>query len=219
MTRNGSNKQSTRLASTSERQPWDVFRFVRQSSRFVEILPSKPVDKAVQPGDILWKAGQRKNDFTFAPLDDVVMGGASSSNFDGATGKWKGSVTDSNNGGFVGIRSTPFVNYDMSSCKGIRLKLTCKIPSRLKVVVRDSTEFNGVGWTTSANIGNNRNVDIPFAKQVPTKFAKTVEGETFSKDNVKGFQLVYSKFEYDGALNPKFKVGDIDVQVEEISAY
>ena len=212
---------STQIAASSERVPWDVLRFVKQSSRFVEIFPrSKTVDKVVQAGDSLWKAGQLQSDFSFAPLDDVVMGGASSSSFDGATGLWKGQVTDSNNGGFVGIRSAPFVNLNMSNCKGIKIKITSKSQSRLKVVVRDSTEFNGVGWTTSVNLGKGRTiVDIPFAKQVPTKFAKTVSGETFDNENVKGFQFVYSKFEYDGALNPRFKVGDIDLQVEEITAY
>ena len=118
-----------------------------------------------------------------------------------------------------------FIGIKMSNCRGIKIKLTSKSKSRLKVVVRDSTDFNGIGWTTSVNVGgggsnNGRTiVSVDFDKQVPTKFAKIVPGETFEKETVKGLQFVYSKFEYDGGLNPRFKVGTFDVQIEEITAF
>ena len=64
-----------------------------------------------------WASVYNSNTFTFAPLDDVVMGGVSSSTFSSATGKWTGIVSESNSGGFIGIRSTPFSNtLDMSEC-------------------------------------------------------------------------------------------------------
>lgn len=232
----------------AERRPWNVLQFVQQSSRFVNILPNPPFSKGkekkiIQPGEVIWKAGQGRgsNEFTFAPLDDVVMGGASSSNFDDATGKWKGMVTDANNGGFIGIRSTPVVEYDMSQCQGVRLVLS--IPEskdgdaakaiRIKFVIRDSTDFNGIGWTTSVDISAgkrgifSRGVDepslsviqVPFKKQIPTRFAKIVSDCTFASDQIKSIQLNFSKFEYDGALNPKFELGDFEVQLAEIQAY
>lgn len=208
-----------------ERRPWNLFRFVEQSSRFVNPFPTSGNTKRTFGKDqVLWKAGSSTSttDFTFAPLDDVVMGGASSSRFDAATGKWTGDVTDANNGGFIGIRSTPFVEYDMSQCKGVQLKITPskKASLRLKVVIRDSTDFNGIGWTTSIDIAaNGSTIRIPFDKQVPTRFAQTVSGQSFAKDQVRGVQLVFSKFEYDGALNPKFELGDFQIQVEEIRTY
>lgn len=212
--------------SAAERRPWNVFRFVQQSSRFVSPFPTATPKKKVEKGETLWKAGgdvgSNKNEFTFAPLDDVVMGGASSSNFETATGKWTGEVTEANNGGFIGIRSTPFVEYDMSRCSGIQLKVTPakRQALRLKVVLRDSTDFNGIGWTTSVDIsGNGTTIKIPFAKQVPTRFAQTVSTAPFARDQVRGIQLVFSKFEYDGALNPKFRSGDFSLQIEEIVSY
>lgn len=204
--------------SDQERRPWEFFRFVQQSSRFIDILPRKTVKRTIQPGDELWKPVDMQKDFDFAPLDDVVMGGASSSTFDGATGKWRGEVTDANSGGFIGIRSTPVVDLDMSNCQGIEIRLKSDKKLRLKVVLRDSTEFNGIGWTSSKEISG-RSLRIPFKTQAPTMFAKTVDSDPFESENVRSIQLVYSKFEYDGALNPTFATGAFDVQLEEVRAY
>ena len=196
---------------------------------------------------MIWAPSSTSNYFSFAPLDDVVMGGASSSSVDNNTGIWRGRVTDANNGGFVGIRSTPFKNemaFDMTDCKGIELKLRMGNGKRFKFVVRDTTEFNGICWTTAFDAASNGNanflepvgnllsksidtiadeksiqVRIPFAKQVPTIFAQTVTGKTFDEMNVVGMQLAYSKFEFDGKLNQNFELGDFSLQILEISTY
>ena len=195
----------------------------------------KPELRTVQPRDVLWTPS-RKNSFQLAPLDDVVMGGVSSSTFDNDTGLWNGKVTDANNGGFIGIRSTPSFEWNMEGCTGIQLKVKTTSPKtqRFKFVVRDSTDFNGVCWTTSIDVGGSNNVmklftpssesgvttvKIPFDQQIPTIFARTVPDQVFQKDNVVGVQLAYSKFEYDGALNEKFTPGDLSLQILEISAY
>ena len=227
------------------RRPWDVIRFVRQSSRFVNPFPGSGTKPSVSedrrgklsPGTLLWKAGQ-KNDFEFAPLDDVVMGGASVSNFDRATGKWTGTVTDANNGGFAGVRSTPLVDFDLSGCGGIEWTLAgTERDTRLKIVLRDSADFNGIGWTTSRDTAGSLSrlsstkplttLKIPFdgngngnQSLVPSRFAKILtDAPPFASSNVKAFQLTYSKFEYDGGLNPKFYLGDFSIQLLEIRAY
>jgi hypothetical protein len=253
--------------STNKRQPWEFGRFVRQSSKFVTLpfLPSSASTSApatvIRPGSVVWQpsaawgAATSVPPFSFGPLDDVVMGGASSSTFDNDGGIWKGSVTDANNGGFIGIRSFPAFKWDMTGCQGIELKLRQRGENdqRFKIVLRDSTDFNGVCWTTSVDVRGSggriggsipsymklfrpkddvapndssesttttTTVRIPFDKQIPTLFAKTVTGTTtFQKDSIVGVQLAYSKFEYDGALNPKFAVGDIQLEILEIKAY
>ncbi|KAL3804256.1 hypothetical protein ACHAWO_009857 [Cyclotella atomus] len=242
-------------ASSKERKPWDVLRFINQSSKFVT-PPKLPFIGAtsdekvtVQPGETLWAPSSKQNFFSFAPLDDVVMGGASSSTIDNNTGIWRGKVTDANNGGFVGIRSTPFKNnksLDMRNCEGIELKVRKGDGKRFKFVVRDTTEFNGICWTTSfdaaepkensilgsfgSGFGSSSGKDgtadekgtlirLPFANQVPTIFAKTVSGKSFDAKNVVGLQLAYSKFEFDGKLNQNFALGDFTLQILEIRAY
>jgi len=242
---------------SSERVPWDALRFVEQSSKFISrpkipFLEKNPEPIPVLPGDVIWKAGgsssnNNGNQFLFAPLDDVVMGGASSSEFDNETGIWGGTVTAANSGGFVGIRSTPFsvAPLDMSQCTGLVISLRSRgdgqEEKRLKAVLRDSTDFNGVCWTSCFDYRskgsewnilsgllnkNNKNADndmtaikLPFSEQVPTIFARTVPDQTFDSKNVVGFQLVYSKFEYDDALNDKFALGDFSLQLTEMSVY
>lgn len=228
------------------RQRWDALRFVQQSSKFVSLPFQEKQQRTVQPGDVLWQAGSDSNDFTMSPLDDVVMGGVSSSTFDGNTGKWTGTVTDANNGGFIGIRSTPTFEWDMTSCKGLEWKVKTTAPNakRFKFVLRDSTDFNGITWTTSADIaGTRRNplldlfpqkqgtsppsdsggavttVKVPFDELIPALFARTVPDQTFRKDNVVGLQVAFSKFEYDGDLNPKFELGGVDLQLLDLRAY
>lgn len=189
----------------------------------------------------MWAPSSKQNFFSFAPLDDVVMGGASSSTIDNNTGIWRGKVTDANNGGFVGIRSTPFkagITLDMRGCEGIELKIRLGNGKRFKFVLRDTTEFNGVCWTTTFDAANFFNslgnflgddraasdkkstlVRLPFAKQVPTIFAKTVSGRTFDSNNVVGLQLAYSKFDFDGKLNQNFELGDFSLQILEVKVY
>ncbi|KAL7524626.1 hypothetical protein ACHAXR_000653, partial [Thalassiosira sp. AJA248-18] len=179
----------------------------------------KGIRRKVSPGEILWTPSSTENFFSFAPLDDVVMGGASSSSVDNNTGMWTGTVTDANNGGFVGIRSTPFqnVSLDMTGCKGVELRLRKGDGKRFKFVVRDSTEFNGICWTTEFDAKTG--TSIPFAKQVPTIFANNVSGKTFDYENVVGFQVAYSKFGLGGQLNKNFQLGDFALQILELRVY
>ena len=162
-------------------------------------------------GDVIWCPGSTEsNFFRFSPLDDVVMGGASESTFDNNTGIWKGTVTSVNNGGFVGIRSNPFAQpLDMESCTGLEIKLRGGDGKRFKGTVRDSTDFNGICWTTSFDTGSSFSplnlwnggdqsgivgtVKLPFNKQIPTIFARTVPDQVFRSDNVQGIQFAYSK--------------------------
>jgi hypothetical protein len=149
------------------------------------------------------------------------MGGASSSTVDNDTGTWTGTVTDANNGGFVGIRSTPFQNglsLDMSGCQGVELRLRKGDGQRFKFIVRDSTDFNGVCWTTEFD-ARGTIIRIPFSNQIPTIFANTVSGKSFDDENVVGFQITYSKFEYNGKLNQNFRLGKFVLQLLELKSY
>lgn len=219
------------VSSRSKTQKWDAVRFLKQSSKFISLNPLKKngnnLKKIISPNDVVWSATSgNENDFGFFPLDDVVMGGVSKSSFDNDGGIWSGFVDSANNGGFVGVRSSPSFQYDFSKCNGLKIKVEGGQGKRFKFIVRDSTDFNGVCWTSSFDVPKplfgsrgTTSVQIPFSKQVPTIFARTVPDQKFNKMNVVGAQLAYSKFEYDGELNPNFELGEFELRVVEIVAY
>jgi len=242
----GANSNPKSSGSTKKREKWDAFRFISQSSKFITMpkppLPLPGITKRptkVYPGDLLWSSDPNANvnrnlKFTFAPLDDVVMGGVSSSTF--SKGRWTGTVSDSNSGGFVGIRSTPFASaIDMNQCQGVEIRLRGSRDNIFKAVVRDSTDFNGVCWTSTfggskgsgglfASFSGKEKteeytVKIPFQELIPTIFARTVPGQKLRKGTIQAFQIAYSKFLFDGELNPKFSLGDFALDVLEVKAY
>jgi hypothetical protein len=240
VSRNIHRATSSSNREKKERRPWEFLRFVQQSSKFVNWPAFSPfgsgkVYTPIKPGDVIWQPTSKNSGpqqlFNFAPLDDVVMGGASISYFDALPGTWRGTITDANNGGFIGIRSTPpSLQLDLSRCQGLEWKIQFGNNShrggkklRFKVIVRDSTEFNGICWTTSVDLDPSpktvNTLRVPFRKQIPTIFARTVPNQTFQPGNVMAVQLTYSKFEYDGDLNPNFELGDIELQILEIRAY
>ena len=124
-----------------ERVPWDWKRFVKQSSEFIELpslLPKpKSQPRAVAPGESFGA-------LELFPLDDVVMGGASSSSFDNAARTWRGEVTTRNSGGFVGVRSKTLAPaLDLTGASGVAIRVRPRgAPLRLKFILRDSTDFN-----------------------------------------------------------------------------
>jgi len=223
----------------AKKEKWDPLRFVVQSSKFIS-LPKLPMpgimnsSEQIFPGDVIWRSNDSNEaKFQFAPLDDVVMGGVSSSTFQ-KNGVWSGTVSDSNNGGFVGIRSTPFSkSLNMKNCQGIELTMRGFEDKVFKAVVRDSTDFNGVCWTATFGkkpepgiFGSNRKdnnkertVRISFDELIPTIFAKTVPGQTLNRGTIEAFQIAFSKFLFDGELNDAFTVGDFKLELLELKAY
>lgn len=204
------NLEAKSTESPTKKEKWDPLRFVSQSSKFItlpSIIPKKRTPKVIKPGDVIWKKGN--SICTWSPLDDVVMGGVSSSTFE--NGIWSGEVSDGNSGGFIGLRTTPLLQpLDMSQCQGVEFKIKGGKNKIFKAVIRDSTDFNGVCWTSTFGDGlrlsDELSAKIYFNKLIPTIFARTVPDQTLNSSNVVGFQLVFSKFLFDGELNPKFQL-------------
>lgn len=186
----------------------------------------------------------------WGPVDDVVMGGVSSSGFevrpgaaeDGISpaGVFAGNVTTANNGGFASTRTrnlTPPLN--VAAYDGIELKVRGD-GQRYKCVIKIDTSWDGVGYTASFDTtatessGNKdggdggtaslssswQTIKIPFSSLVPVFRAKTqYDAAPFDPSRVTSIQLMLSKFEYDGRLNPTFREGRFELPVEKIQAY
>uniref|UniRef100_A0A0C9QM13 TSA: Wollemia nobilis Ref_Wollemi_Transcript_25367_2180 transcribed RNA sequence n=1 Tax=Wollemia nobilis TaxID=56998 RepID=A0A0C9QM13_9CONI len=164
-------------------------------------------------------------------LDDVVMGGVSESSIqfstvggeDGRpTGLFKGYVSTANNGGFASIRTKNFSPLlDLSAYDGLELRLKGD-GHRYKLIIRTTTDWDAVGYTTSFDTTKEQwqTVCLPFSSFIPVFRARTVTNAApFDTSKVASLQLMYSKFEYDGKLNPSFEPGAFELPFSSIKAY
>ncbi|XP_012091820.1 protein HIGH CHLOROPHYLL FLUORESCENCE PHENOTYPE 173, chloroplastic [Jatropha curcas] len=170
-------------------------------------------------------------DLPWGALDDVVMGGVSESAFQidttggengGPTGIFKGVLSTANNGGFTSIRTRNFsVPEDLSAYDGLELRLKGD-GRRYKLIVRTSRDWDTVGYTASFDTveGQWQSIRLPFSSLRPIFRARTMpDAPPFDPSNIISLQLMFSKFEYDGKLNPTFAEGPFQLPVSSIKAF
>ncbi|KAE8653210.1 protein HIGH CHLOROPHYLL FLUORESCENCE PHENOTYPE 173, chloroplastic isoform X1 [Cucumis sativus] len=175
--------------------------------------------------------GNSIKEIPWGALDDVVMGGVSESSFQidmnggeagGPTGVFKGVLSTANNGGFTSIRTRNFsVPEDLSAYDGLELRVKGD-GRRYKLIVRTSTDWDTVGYTAGFDTakGEWQSVRVPFTSLRPIFRARTVtDAPPFDPTNVVSLQLMFSKFEYDGKLNPTFVEGPFQLPLSSIRAY
>ncbi|PMB24054.1 CIA30 family protein [Fischerella thermalis] len=157
-------------------------------------------------------------------VDDVVMGGVSESNIQlvEGTALFAGNVSTANSGGFASVRTKNFSPaFNLSGYEGIKLRVRGD-GKRYKFFLRTDTKWDGIGYSYSFDTIANTWIDvrIPFADLVPVFRAKTLQNcPPIATNQISSFQLMLSKFEYDGELNPQFSPGGFALQIESIKAY
>jgi Complex I intermediate-associated protein 30 (CIA30)/NmrA-like family len=174
-------------------------------------------------------------DFTATPpdiapawgaVDDVVMGGISSSSLQISSNcaLFTGNISTENSGGFASIRTRNFEPaLDLSNYQGISLRVRGD-GKRYKLFLRTSAQWDGLGYAysfdTNGSMGNMTNLRIPFSNLVPVMRAKTVPAAPpIDPSQIMALQIMLSKFEYDGHLNPNFRAGDFVLELFSIGAY
>jgi uncharacterized protein YbjT (DUF2867 family) len=161
---------------------------------------------------------------TWGAIDDVVMGGVSQSKIRLADNRaiFAGVVSTDNNGGFASVRTRNFTPpMDLADYAGIELRVIGD-GKRYKFITRCEGKWDGVGYCYSFDTIHNypTTVRIPFKDLIPVFRAKTVrEASSLDASKVYSMQLMLSKFEYDGELNPRFEAGSFKLEVEYIKAY
>lgn len=161
---------------------------------------------------------------TWGAVDDVVMGGVSQSQIRFIDHKaiFAGIVSTDNNGGFASVRTRNFTPpMDLSDYAGIELKVMGD-GKRYKFITRCEGKWDGVGYCYSFDTIHDypTTIRIPFKDLIPVFRAKTVQSASqFDAARVYSMQLMLSKFEYDGELNPQFEPGAFKLEVEYIKAY
>lgn len=185
-----------------------------QSLNFLNPVYQPVFDFAHPPAEIgeIWGA-----------LDDVVMGGVSESGMrlkDGVA-EFSGMVSTANSGGFASIRTRNFdPPLNLAECDGIELRIKGD-GKRYKFMLRTETRWDGIAYCYSFDTVADEwiTVRVPFAELIPVFRAKTVSGQAFNPARITALQMMLSKFEYDGALNPHFAAGGFQLQIGSIHAY
>jgi uncharacterized protein YbjT (DUF2867 family) len=161
---------------------------------------------------------------TWGAVDDVVMGGVSESSIrliDNAA-LFSGIVSTANSGGFASVRTRNFdPPLNLAGYEGIELRVKGD-GQRYKFILRSESRWDGISYCYSFDTEKDRWIDvrIPFDALIPVFRAKTLrDSPAFDRSHVCALQLMLSKFEYDGGLNPAFASGGFALQVETIKAY
>ena len=161
---------------------------------------------------------------TWGAVDDVVMGGVSQCGMQlvEGTALFAGNVSTDNSGGFASVRTRNFdTPINLAGYEGVELRVRGD-GKRYKFFIRTEARWDGVAYSYSFDTVANTWIDVrvPFADLTPVFRAKTLQdGEPINPSKICSFQLMLSKFEYDGELNPKFSPGGFALQVESIKAY
>ncbi|MDB9528223.1 CIA30 family protein [Oscillatoria sp. CS-180] len=157
-------------------------------------------------------------------VDDVVMGGASASGLSILPGyaRFAGNVSTANSGGFASVRTRNFEPpFNLQNWQGIRLVLRGD-GQRYKVILRNSNSWDSLAYCTSVDTEAEQwiGIDVPFAALSPTFRAKTQPtAPPLDPKTVCSFQLMLSKFEYDGNKNPHFRPGAFFLDIRSIGVY
>ena len=156
-------------------------------------------------------------------LDDVVMGGVSSSQAQWDDGlMFTGNVSTENSGGFASIRTRnvdPPMN--LSQWQGTVLHLRGD-GQRYKWILRDSPGWDSLAyiWPFDTTPAAPTVVRAPFQDMVATFRARSKpDASPLNPSQICSMQLMLSKFEYDGDLNPTFKPGPFKLNVSQIGVY
>lgn len=185
------------------------------------------VNQNLQQGELILFDFQTPNQNLrniWGAVDDVVMGGVSSSNLilGDRRAIFTGIVSTDNNGGFASVRSKNFSQpWDLSDYQGIRLKVKGD-GKRYKFITRCEGKWDGISYCYSFDTVANEwtIVDILFEDLIPVFRAKTLkDADKFDSSKVYSLQLMLSKFEYDGGYNPSFEAGGFSLEIESIKAY
>ncbi|KAI5315943.1 hypothetical protein L3X38_045119 [Prunus dulcis] len=90
------------------------------------------------------------------------------------------------------------------------------------LIVRTSHDWDTVGYTAGFDtVGDQwQTVCVPFSSLKPIFQARTVsDAPPFDPSNIVSLQLMFSKFEFDGKLNPTFVEGAFKLSLSSIRAY
>ncbi|MDX2244026.1 MAG: CIA30 family protein [Leptolyngbyaceae cyanobacterium bins.302] len=221
---------------TQPQASWDLGRFLQTLSYFDAIpivswfqhmfFGSNPPPTPQLQATVIFDFSQATNpaNQAWGALDDVVMGGVSASSlqFQEEAALFTGIVSTANSGGFASVRTRNFESpLNLTGYTGIELQIKGD-GQRYKFLIRDEDSWDSLAYAYSFDTVPDQwsTVRIPFNLMAPVFRAKTVNtGQTLNTAKIRSMQLMLSKFEYNGALNPNFQPGEFRLLVKTIAVY
>ena len=159
----------------------------------------------------------------FGCLDDGVMGGVSVSELvaetipvatpatpsaPAAVALFRGTVSAANSGGFASVRNRNFEPpKDCSGATGIAVRCFGD-GQRYKLFLRTDAGWDAIAYGVSFDTvaGQWATVKLPFASFRAIFRARTIrDAAPLDATSIRSVQIMLSKFEYDGELNPNFR--------------
>lgn len=215
---------------------WDPGRFL-QTLSFFDAIPvvswfqsmifgSNPPPPPPIQANVIFDFSQSANptNQVWGALDDVVMGGVSASTlkFQDDAALFTGMVSTANSGGFASVRTRNFEPpLNLAGQSGIELQIKGD-GQRYKFLIRDEDSWDSLAYAYSFDTVPDQwiSVRVPFNLMVPVFRAKTVNpAQPLNTSKIRSLQLMLSKFEYNGALNPNFQSGEFRLWVKAIAVY
>ena len=161
----------------------------------------------------------------FGCLDDGVMGGVSVSELvaetipvgtpatpsaPAAVALFRGTVSAANSGGFASVRNRNFEPpKDCSAATGIAVRCFGD-GQRYKLFLRTDAGWDAIAYGVSFDTvaGQWSTIRLPFASFRAIFRARTIrDAAPLDAKSIRSVQIMLSKFEYDGELNPNFRCG------------
>ncbi|WP_052050704.1 CIA30 family protein [Leptolyngbya sp. KIOST-1] len=194
-----SDNPQTWIAQLGQRTPYEE----------ATLIDFQPLDPAIA---VLWGS-----------LDDGVMGGVSTSQVQWQQGlRFVGQVSTANSGGFASIRTRNLEPpLDLGQWQGTVLQVQGD-GQRYKWILRDSPGWDSLAYCRSFDTAADSSSQIrtPFRAMVATRRARTMpEATPLNPTQLYSMQLMLSKFEYDGELNPAFQAGAFGLTVRQVGVY
>jgi monofunctional biosynthetic peptidoglycan transglycosylase len=145
-------------------------------------------------------------------INDVVMGGVSSSRFvveKPGTAVFSGVVSLENNGGFASANMKP-AQFDLSDCDGIRFRVKGDGKS-YKITLKNDGAFNGFSYRFefTSKDGEWLTIDAPFSSFVPKFMGETTSAPPVDRARIKTF----------GFLIADKQDGPFRLEIDWIGAY
>ena len=74
-------------------------------------------------------------------------------------------------------------------------------------------------WEFDTTASGPSELRLAFRDAVATKYAKTVAGKFLDTSRLTAVQFAYSKFGFDGGLNPSFQEGRFTLRLDKLALY